>query len=430
MQYYNINDKNQIVSFEEAVLQGIGNQKGLFFPEKIPTLPESFWENISDMEATEIAFQVMQPYVADSIPEKALRDIIEKTLTFPFPVVPITNNTFALELYHGPTLAFKDVGARFMANCLSYFGKQKKIKTNILVATSGDTGGAVGHSFLGNKDVTVYILYPSGKVSAIQELQLTTLGNNIKAIEVAGTFDDCQAIVKKSMEEEDFKAFNFTSANSINIARWLPQMIYYFVAYKAVAQTSKKIVVSCPSGNFGNICAGLLAKKMGLPISHFIAATNSNDTIPRFLKHKVYEPNPTVATISNAMDVSDPSNFIRIMELYEQQLSALQKDFSSVAYTDAQTLEIIQQVHQKYNYIMDPHGAISYLALEDYLQNDEDTIGIFLETAHPIKFQDIVEKNIQKELSIPKEVTSLFGKKKVSIPIQNYEAWKAFLLSE
>ena len=418
-----------MVSFEEATIRGIASDRGLYFPEKIEKLPLSFFEEIEYIDNHEIAFQIIHPFIGNEIPEKELREIIQKTIIFDFPIVPVTDSIFALELFHGPTMAFKDVGARFMANCLAYFQKQQNKKSTILVATSGDTGGAVASGFLGVENVTVVILYPIGKVSHFQELQLTTLGNNIRAVAVEGTFDTCQEMVKNAFLEEHLTSLHLTSANSINIARWLPQMFYFFFAYKALKKYGKDIVLSCPSGNFGNICAGLLAKKLGLPIHHFIAATNSNATIPRFLNNNNYEPLPTVATLSNAMDVSNPSNFVRIMELYQNNMEALKKDFSATPYNDEQTLAIMKKIHETTGYILEPHGAIGYLALENYLSKNPDKIGIFLETAHPIKFSDTVEDNLAIQLPIPEQIQPLLKSQKVHHYIKNYEELKSFLLS-
>jgi threonine synthase len=325
-------------------------------------------------------------------------------------------------------MAFKDVGARFMSRCLAYFNKDKKdSKNTVLVATSGDTGGAVASGFLGVDGVDVVILYPSGKVSDIQEKQLTTLGKNIKALEVDGVFDDCQDMVKKAFLDETLAHKNLTSANSINIARWLPQMFYFFFAYKALKSQNKPLIFSCPSGNFGNICAGIMAKKLGLPIEHFVASTNVNDTVPRFLESGKYDPKPSKATISNAMDVGNPSNFIRIQELYNNDLKAFEKDFSSYSYTDEETLIALKQIYNTDGYIAEPHGAVGYLGLKKELQKHENAIGVFLETAHPIKFLDVVEPALGITLPIPEQIESVMNEDKVSVKIKTYEELKAFL---
>jgi threonine synthase len=339
----------------------------------------------------------------------------------------VEDNVFSLELFHGPTMAFKDVGARFMSRCLGYFNRNTDKKVTVLVATSGDTGGAVASGFLSVKGVEVVILYPSGKVSDIQERQLTTLGQNIKALEVDGVFDDCQDMVKKAFLDESLTHKNLTSANSINIARWLPQMFYIFFAYKQLKQYNKSIVLSCPSGNFGNICAGIMAKHLGLPISRFVASTNANDTVPRFLEKGNYEPKPSVATISNAMDVGNPSNFIRIQELYHNDLNEFEKDFSSYSFSDAETEITIKDIYSRTKYIAEPHGAVGYLGLKKEMQKQPNSIGVFLETAHPIKFLNIVEPLLDLQLPIPKQIESVLNKEKVSIKIKTYEELKDFL---
>jgi threonine synthase len=325
-------------------------------------------------------------------------------------------------------MAFKDVGARFMSRCLAYFNRGKNVKNTVLVATSGDTGGAVASGFLGVKGVDVIILYPSGKVSDIQERQLTTLGQNITALEVDGVFDDCQDMVKKAFLDADLKSKNLTSANSINIARWLPQMFYFFFAYKELKKYNKPLIASCPSGNFGNICAGILAKKLGLPLDHFVASTNANDTVPRFLEKGIYEPRPSIATISNAMDVGNPSNFIRIQEMYNNDLKAFEHDFSSIGFSDEETLFEMKNIFTNTGYIAEPHGAVGYLGLKHELQNHHNAIGFFLETAHPIKFLDVVEPTLGIKLPIPKQIEGVLRKEKISIKIKNYDDLKNILL--
>jgi threonine synthase len=428
MKYYSLNHNAPTVSFKEAVIQGLASDKGLYFPETITPLNPVFFNVIENLSHKDIAFDVIQQFVGDEIPEDHLRAIIAETLSFDFPVVEVENGIYSLELFHGPTMAFKDVGARFMSRCLAYFNKDKKDNKNtVLVATSGDTGGAVASGFLGVDGVDVVILYPSGKVSDIQEKQLTTLGQNIKALEVDGVFDDCQDMVKKAFLDESLAHKNLTSANSINIARWLPQMFYFFFAYKALKSQNKPLVFSCPSGNFGNICAGIMAKKLGLPIEHFVASTNVNDTVPRFLENGKYDPKPSKATISNAMDVGNPSNFIRIQELYNNDLAAFEKDFSSYSYTDEQTLDALKKIYNTNGYIAEPHGAVGYLGLKKELQKHENAIGVFLETAHPIKFLDVVEPALGIKLPIPEQIESVLHEEKVSVKISNYEELKAFL---
>ncbi len=428
MKYYSLNHNAPEVSFQEAVIQGLATDKGLYFPESITPLKADFFENIENLSNEEMAYEAIQQFVGDEIPAETLKEIIAETLCFDFPTVKVEENIYALELYHGPTMAFKDVGARFMSRCVAYFNKDKKDNTNtVLVATSGDTGGAVASGFLGVQGVEVIILYPSGKVSDIQERQLTTLGQNIKALEVDGFFDDCQDMVKKAFLDDSLKHKNLTSANSINIARWLPQMFYFFFAYKQLKSQNKPLVFSCPSGNFGNICAGIIAKKLGLPIEHFVASTNVNDTVPRFLENGNYDPKPSKATISNAMDVGNPSNFIRIQEMYNNDLEQFKKDFSSFSYTDAETLEAMKSIYNANGYIAEPHGAVGYLGLKKELKNHANAIGIFLETAHPIKFLDVVEPALNVKLPIPTQIESVLNKEKVSVKIKTYNELKAFL---
>ena len=428
MKYYSLNHNAPQVSFKEAVIQGLASDRGLYFPETITPLSPTFFDTIENLSNEEIAYQAIQQFVGNEIPEITLRTIIKDTLCFDFPLIEVEKGIFSLELFHGPTMAFKDVGARFMSRCLEYFNKDiKDSKNTVLVATSGDTGGAVASGFLGVKGVEVIILYPSGKVSDIQERQLTTLGQNIKALEVDGVFDDCQDMVKKAFLDESLKHKNLTSANSINIARWLPQMFYFFFAYKVLKKENKKLIFSCPSGNFGNICAGIIAKKMGLPIEHFVAATNVNDTVPRFLENGIYDPKPSKATISNAMDVGNPSNFIRIQELYQNDLEQFNKDFSSFTFSDEETLEAMKTIYKRDGYIAEPHGAVGYLGLKKELENHPNAIGIFLETAHPIKFLDVVEPALNVKLPIPEQIESVMNKEKISTKIKSYEELKTFL---
>ncbi len=429
MTYYSLNKSNVKVSFKEAVIKGLATDKGLYFPDEIVPLPTAFFENIEKISNVEIAFEVIKPFVNNEIPDAVLKEIVAETLCFDFPLVEVENSVYALELFHGPTMAFKDVGARFMSRCLGYFNRENSTHTNtVLVATSGDTGGAVASGFLGVQGVNVVILYPSGKVSDIQERQLTTLGQNIKALEVDGFFDDCQDMVKKAFLDEALKSVHLTSANSINIARWLPQMFYFFFAYKNLKKLDKELIFSCPSGNFGNICAGILAKKLGLPITHFVAATNANDTVPRFLTTAVYEPKASIATISNAMDVGNPSNFIRIQEMYKHDLNEFSKDFSSFSYQDDETIAAMKSIFETSKYIAEPHGAVGYLGLKNELKNHTNAVGVFLETAHPIKFLDTVEPALNVKLPIPKQIESVLNKEKISLKIKDYEALKTFLL--
>ncbi len=430
MIYNSLNKKSKAAEFPEAVVRGIAPDRGLYFPEKIHRLPDSFFENIEQKSIPEIAFQAIAPFVEGSIPEDELRKIIAETLDFDFPIVPITNQMGTLELFQGPTLAFKDVGARFMARCLGYFNKENTSqKITVLVATSGDTGGAVANGFLGVPGIEVVILYPKGKVSEVQEQQLTTLGQNITALEVDGVFDDCQDMVKTAFLDEDITQHKqLTSANSINVARWLPQMFYYFIAYRALKKINKPLVVSVPSGNFGNICAGLMAREIGLPIDHFIASTNINDVVPDFLSSGVYTPKKSSPTISNAMDVGDPSNFIRILKIFGDDFDSLKETLSGFRFTDDETREALKEIHEISGYVADPHGAVGYLGLKEYLKDHPKKYGIFLETAHPVKFLDTVEDTLNIKVDIPERLKETLSKTKKSIAIKDYQGLKNFLL--
>jgi len=431
MNYYSLHKKAPNVSFKEAVVNGLAPDRGLYFPETVIPLSTDFIKNICDFSNNEIAFKVIEQFVGNDISKERLQEIVTETLSFDFPVVSIDKNIGTLELFHGPTMAFKDVGARFMARCLGEFtwdsNKNQQKNLTVLVATSGDTGGAVADGFLGVKGVDVVILYPSGKVSDIQEKQLTTLGQNITALEVNGVFDDCQEMVKTAFLDTEINR-TLTSANSINIARWLPQMFYFFFAYKQLHKQHKEIVFSVPSGNFGNICAGVMAQKLGLPIKHFIAATNVNDTVPNFMIDGKYTPKPSKATISNAMDVGNPSNFIRIQEIFNNDLKALKTAFSSYSFTDDETKNAVSEIYKNANYIADPHGAVGYLGLKKY-QLKENEYGVFLETAHPVKFLDIVEEVLPISVTIPSQIKSVIDKEKKSIKISDYSDLKAFLNS-
>ncbi len=428
MQYHSLNNNAPKVTFSEAVIKGLAPDKGLYFPEKITPLPTSFFENIENLDTVEIAYQAIQQFIGTEIPEEELRDILQDVLNFDFPVVEIENNVATLELFHGPTMAFKDVGARFMARCLGYFNKNNENHVTVLVATSGDTGGAVANGFLGVKGVDVVILYPTGKVSDIQEKQLTTLGQNITALEVDGVFDDCQDMVKTAFLDTSITDHKqLTSANSINVARWLPQLFYFLFAYKQVKHLKKDIIFSVPSGNFGNICAGIVASKLGLPVKQFIASTNINDTVVRYLETSTYDPKPSKATISNAMDVGNPSNFIRIQNLFDNNFSSLKNKFSAYSFTDDQTKEAMKKIYNETGYIADPHGAVGYLGLKKKGLKNND-YGIFLETAHPVKFLDIVEKTLDTVVEIPSQIEKVMHKEKHSISIKNYENLKEFLL--
>lgn len=430
MKYFSLNDKNQVSTFENAVLKGLAPDRGLYFPKEINKLPPSFFENFKSRSKYEIAFEVIKGYVGDEIPEPELKKVIKTTLDFDFPVVPITSDTSVLELFHGPTLAFKDVGARFMAGCLGYFIKKDDLgKITVLVATSGDTGGAVANGFLGVEGIEVVILYPKGKVSLIQEKQLTTLGRNITALEVDGVFDDCQEMVKQAFLDQEIQGkVRLTSANSINVARWLPQMFYYFLAYQQLMEKDEKLVFSVPSGNFGNICAGLLAREMGLPIDHFVAANNVNNVVERFLQTEKFEPRSSIQTVSNAMDVGNPSNFVRILELFQNKFGNLKDVLSGYSFDDSVTKEAIAEMYKKTGYVMDPHGAVGYLGLKSFLKEKKGFHGTFLETAHPVKFLETVEAAIREKIEIPASIQSQMKKEKKSVEIKTYEELKTYLL--
>lgn len=429
MNFYSLHKNAPVVSFKDAVINGIAPDKGLYFPESIPPLPPFFFDRIEEMPHTDIAFTAIRPFVTQDIPDTILREVLEMVLDFDFPVVPIEDRVGSLELFHGPTMAFKDVGARFMAQCLGYFSRDTKNEVTVLVATSGDTGGAVANGFLGVEGVRVVILYPEGKVSDVQERQLTTLGQNITALRVKGTFDDCQRMVKKAFLDQDLTThLKLTSANSINVARWLPQMFYFLFAYKQCKRNGRELVFSVPSGNFGNICAGMVAQRLGMPVKHFIAATNVNDTVPQFMQTQQYEPKPSTATISNAMDVGDPSNFIRIRHLYHDDFAELESHLSSYAFTDAETKEAMQKIYATSSYVADPHGAVGYLGLKKYLAAHPNSYGIFLETAHPVKFLDVVEETLGKKIELPPQIQAVMDKEKVFLSIDSYAQLKEYLL--
>lgn len=430
MKYFSTNKQSPEVDFKEATIRGQAPDKGLYFPEKVPVLPASFFKSLTSMNRAEVAFEVIKPYTGDTIPEQELRRIVEETVNFDFPLVKINDQISTLELFHGPTLAFKDVGARFMSRCLGYFSRERADKVHVLVATSGDTGGAVASGFYGVDGVDVVILYPSGKVSLVQEKQLTTLGKNIHALEVDGSFDDCQRMVKQAFTDKELghKLF-LTSANSINVARWLPQQFYYFYALQQWAHQEPP-VIAVPSGNFGNICAGLMAYRSGLPVKHFIAACNANDVVPSYFSSGEYKPAPARATISNAMDVGDPSNFVRMLEIFDHRFGALKEVISSYSINDDETRATILEVKQQYGYLADPHGAVAYAAIKKYLNTHPADKAIFLETAHPIKFYDVVEPLTGEKIALPASLEGLMDRKKVSTRISTYYTeLKDFLLN-
>ena len=431
MHYYSLSNPNETTNFAQAVVNGIAPDRGLYFPSEIPRLPASFFDKIEEMDVHEMALTAIQAFVGDEIPKEELERIVKTTLDFEFPVVPVEDQIGSLELFHGPTLAFKDVGARFMAQCLGYFNKQNSTqKVTVLVATSGDTGGAVANGFLGVEGIEVVILYPKGKVSKVQEQQLTTLGQNITALEVDGVFDDCQDMVKTAfLDSEITNQRTLTSANSINVARWLPQMLYYFLAYRQLKHKNKPLVIAVPSGNFGNICAGMIAQQMGLPIDHFVAATNVNDAVPAYLESGNYQAVKTTPTISNAMDVGDPSNFVRIQKIYGNDFENLSQHLSGYRFTDEETRAAMQHIYSSSGYVADPHGAVGYLGLKKYLESHPDKYGIFLETAHPVKFLTTVEETLGTKVELPQRIQDLLEKEKQSTPISNYEDLKRFLLA-
>jgi threonine synthase len=426
MNYYSLHHKSPKSTFKNAVVEGLAKDRGIYFPENITPLSKDFIDNIADYSNHEIAYEAIKQFVGNEIPTEKLKEIIAETVSFDFPVVKVDDNIASLELFHGPTMAFKDVGAKFMAKCLEYFNQDNEKEVTVLVATSGDTGGAVANGFLGAKGVNVVILYPSGKVSDIQEKQLTSLGQNITALEVDGVFDDCQDMVKTAFLDEEIQR-TLTSANSINVARWLPQMFYFFFAYKELYKQHKDIVFSVPSGNFGNICAGIMAQKLGLPVKHFVAATNVNDTVPNYLVDGIYTPKPSKATISNAMDVGNPSNFIRIRELFNNDLETLKSAFSSYSFTDDSTRETMIKIYENSGYVADPHGAVGYLGLKKYGLQDHE-FGVFLETAHPVKFLDVVEETLPVKVAIPEQIKKVIDNKKVAIKVSSYKDLKAYLM--
>ena len=440
MKYYSLNKNAPVVDFKEATVRGLAPDKGLYFPESIPKYASDFFTEINNYTDEEIGLKILQPFVGDAIPEDELKKIISETINFEIPLVKVNENISSLELFHGPTLAFKDVGARFMSRCLGYFVKNNPLaepgsnqkKVTVLVATSGDTGGAVANGFYNVDGVEVVILYPSGKVSSVQEKQLVTLGNNIHALEIKGNFDDCQKMVKQAFSDKDLNDKIFlTSANSINVARWLPQQLYYFYAWKQWKDKSNPPVISVPSGNFGNICAGILAAISGLPVKHFIAACNANNVVPEFLKTQNYVPQKAVATISNAMDVGDPSNFIRILELFHHKFADLKNCLSSCSISDEETRQTIKNVFEKENYLTDPHGAVAYTALQNYLETHPAEKGYILETAHPVKFYDVVEPVIGQKVPVPESVKSILHKQKVSLLMNpDFNDLKDYLLTK
>ncbi|MGB4576195.1 MAG: threonine synthase [Paludibacter sp.] len=436
MKYYSTNKKVSGASLEDAVVKGLAEDKGLFMPDSIPEIPSMFYENIDKMSFQDMAYTVAYMLFGEDVHANVLKMIVNDTLSFDVPLVRVEENIYSLELFHGPTLAFKDVGARFMSRMLGYFIQRREDKhkqVNVLVATSGDTGSAVANGFLGVEGIHVYVLYPKGLVSPIQECQFTTLGQNITALEVDGTFDDCQALVKSAFMNEELNArIKLTSANSINVARFLPQAFYYFYAFaqlKVISEAAARNMVVCvPSGNFGNITAGLFAKRMGLPVKRFIAANNRNDIFLQYLQTGKYKPRPSVSTIANAMDVGDPSNFARILDLYGNSHEAISAEISGVSYTDEQIAETLKTCKKETGYLLDPHGACGYQALKDGLKEGE--VGVFLETAHPAKFLETVENILGEKVEIPAKLQEFMkGEKKNESMSKKFEDFKVYLLN-
>lgn len=433
MKYYSTNRQAPLASLEEAVVRGLATDRGLYMPQEVKKLPNEFFDTIDSLSFQEISYRVADSFFGEDVPADTLKQIVYDTLNFDTPLVKVNDNIYSLELFHGPTLAFKDVGARFMARLLAYFiHREEKKRVNVLVATSGDTGSAVANGFLGVEGIHVYVLYPKGKVSDIQEKQFTTLGQNITAIEVDGNFDDCQALVKSAfMDKELNEHLTLTSANSINVARFLPQAFYYFYGYAQLKKINKanQVVVCVPSGNFGNITAGLFGKRMGLPLSRFIAANNRNDIFYQYLLTGEYNPRPSIATLANAMDVGDPSNFARVLDLYHHSHEEITADISGATYNDDQIRETVKEVWKNHHYLLDPHGACGYRALDENIRPGET--GIFLETAHPAKFCQTIEPIINEKISIPQRLQTFMAGTKQSIELPNkFKDFKQYLLAE
>jgi threonine synthase len=430
MRYISTHKKSPAATLKEAVVRGLAPDAGLYMPEYIRPLPDAFFRQMYDMDLQEIAFSVASHFLGEDIPASDLKKMVYDTLDFPVPLIPIHERLFALELFHGPTMAFKDVGARFMARLLGYFTRYERREVNVLVATSGDTGSAVANGFYKVPGVRVFVLYPKGMVSPLQEKQFTTLGENITAIEVKGVFDDCQRMVKQAFADEELnRLMKLTSANSINWARLLPQSFYYFWGVAQMGRQAANITCSVPSGNFGNICSGLIAKKLHLPIQHFIAATNINDIVPKYLQSGQYQPQPSIATIASAMDVGNPSNFARILELYGHSYEAIRADVSSYVCTDEQIRATIKEVYRQWQYLPDPHGAVGYKALHDHLNRRPENTGFFIETAHPAKFTETVEPVIEQKIPLPDNLSRFAGGiKRTEELSNNFDQFKNLLI--
>ena len=431
MKFYSTENKNNVASLKHAVITGMPSDGGLYMPEEIPQMSRKFFDNLRSMDIQQIGIEITKKFLSDDVPIQEIEQIIKSAMNFDTPLEQVTADIYSLETFHGPSLAFKDVGARFMARLMSYLIRDEEENLNIVVATSGDTGSAVANGFYEVPGINVFVLYPSGKISKIQEKQISTLGKNITALEVNGNFDDCQRLVKTALSDQDLREhINLTTANSINIARLLPQIFYYF---RALAQLDgykdKETIVCVPSGNFGNLTAGLMGKKMGLPVRRFIAATNVNDVVPEYLEKGEYNPRESIETISNAMDVGDPSNFDRILDLYDHDWETIKSDIYGSSYTDEETRATIKSVHKNYNYTCDPHGAVGFTALKDYLEEENGDQGIFLETAHPAKFKQIVENEIEGEVEMPERLAKFIQRDKKSLKIEDkYEEVKEVLL--
>ena len=433
MQFYSTNNPTLKVDLRRAVTEGLAPDNGLYMPVQIPVLPKAFFRDLSTRSFRDIALDVARNILAGTVPDDELARIVAHTVTFDAPVVGVDENIYALELFHGPTAAFKDFGARFMSQLLGYFAREQDQQVVILVATSGDTGSAVANGFLNVPGTRVVVLYPSGKVSDIQEKQFTTLGSNITALEIEGTFDDCQRLVKAAFLDETLKKKHFlTSANSINIARLIPQSFYFFYAYGQLQHIGKPVVFCVPSGNFGNLTGGLLASRMGLPVDHFVAATNANDVVPRFLETRTLNMKPSVATISNAMDVGSPSNIVRMLDLFRNDVTAMAQEITAYAFTDDQTRDVMREVYRRSGYVMDPHGAVGYLGIKKYLSDtSSDAVGVFLETAHPAKFKEVVEETLGTTIDVPQTLQKfLTGTKQTRRMTSAFEAFRTFLLEE
>lgn len=426
MNFYSLKDKNHKVGFAQAMINGLAPNEALYFPEQIPTFTSDFFNKLKNLSLPEIAKQVLTPYVGNDFTDKAFDEIVSSVFNFDIPLVEVEDNIFALELFHGPTLAFKDIGARFLAKSMQYLKKDNTI--SVLVATSGDTGSAVANGFLGIEGTEVIVLYPKGKVSELQQKQFTTLGKNIKPIAIDGTFDDCQRLVKSAFTDESLKGkMNLTSANSINVARWIPQSVYYYWAYAQIKNNSQNVSITVPSGNLGNLTAGLLAKRTGLPINNFIASSNSNNIVPDFLETGIYSPKTTVQTIANAMDVGDPNNFPRLLEIFNSNYTDIKSSISGYSYSDNEIRQIIKSCHKDNNYLLDPHGATGFAATKSYCK-ENGGIGIFIETAHPGKFKEEVEKTIGKNIELPKRLEVFVKREAIFEELSaDYEDFKNYL---